>query len=401
MKIASCGFIKNKNLITKERVIDILLNDKKWQEIIDTINNQESLNLVTKAANNILTSGAQNIVIVGIGGSILAARAIYEYAKYELKLDRSIHFLDNLTSNFDTNSLPKDAFFIFISKSGKTIETLTQMCYIINHLSKSSVNISKHCLLITQNNNSEMGKIAHKNNISILPWSADISGRFSCFSNNSNLISILCGINIKDIFSNLTKYINTLINNEQFIDNINLSLNSVEQKCSSNILMTYDSRLSFFIDWYIQIWSESLGKENIGTMPSAALGPIDQHSKLQLFLDGPKDKIFTIFANHAKKNEVSLDWNLFDDCNIDYIKNNSIDEIIHASFYGTYQSMVMKNLPVRIVEYDPKISFIFEIMAYSMIETIIACHFFNVNPYNQPAVEKSKEILYNELNKKL
>jgi len=396
----SHGFLQKENVVDKNWIKKTLDSDEKFLEIkAIAADIQTAIDILNIGIS--ISASAKNIIFVGIGGSTLAGQAFNAFSSQNSR--NLIYFIDNLDKLSIIKTMESinlaESFFIFISKSGNTIETITQMCAIIENLiSNGFLNeIYEKCIAITANKSSSMGLIAKKYAIQTINWSGDVSGRFSAFSNNSNLINSICG---GDILQNLNIFINTIdefTESDEFVNHINFTISSIKNGIKSNILMCYNQQMSYFIDWYIQLWAESIGKNNIGTNPCKAIGTIDQHSKLQLFLGGPKDKIFTIIGPKNNNESADINWNLFENCDIDYLKNINMDKIVSAAFNGTIQSLRDKNLPVRYIQGNIDSIFLTQMMTFYILETILSCHYFKINPYNQPEVEASKQNLLNNL----
>lgn len=386
------GFLGNSKFVDIDWVKKTISSDQKFQEILESAKNEKKISSLLNTGISI-SAKYKNIVFVGIGGSTLAGKSFYGLLQNDLK--SNIYFIDNLDKksiNDTINKLPlKDSFFVFISKSGETIETGTQMCYIINTLKEAglSKSISDKCLCVTQNKDSKMKKIAHFYQIEIVEWDGDVSGRFSAFSSNSNLINAILGSDVKKICKRFINSVDFFLSSENFLKHLNFTISSLKNSISSTVLMCYSDNMSNFIDWYIQLWAESIGKNNIGTNPCKAIGTIDQHSKLQLYLDGPKDKTFTLIA---KKQNNSNDFNLSDFEKFG-IKSGNIEYINNSLFQGTVRAIQNENLPIRSFEVDEfDINFLTDFMTFYFLETVLCCWFFEINsPYDQPKVELAKK----------
>ncbi len=392
------GFLKVESYIDKAWIKKTLQDDEKFQEIITVAGDKKDISLMLEVGLSIANK-AKNIVIVGIGGSNLAAKAFF-YAKKEHENfpKNNIYFIDNLSSNSVDNILKKinikESFFLFISKSGNTIETVSQMILITDYL-KSSGLLSREivdiCLSMTAKKESYIGKISQEFGIEILDWSGDVSGRFSAFSNNINLINVICGIDIKKNLKYFLDLIDKLTESDEFLDRINFTISAMKNNISSTILFCYNENLRYFIDWYIQLWAESIGKNGLGTNPCGAIGPLDQHSKLQLYLGGPRDKIFTII------NPVSHKKTTLHSSSIKELSGVNIEKIVDAAANGTFLSLQEQNLPCNIINCEIDDKFITKMMTFYILETILSCHYFKINPYDQPEVEASKKYMRNAI----
>jgi glucose-6-phosphate isomerase len=381
------GFLKCENHIDSSWISSAIQKDDKLQEIINVAQNIKNIEKIIDLGIGI-SSKFKNIFIVGIGGSTLAGKALWHEYKNS---KNNLIFIDNLDYDTVMNSLKNnnidDSFFLFISKSGNTIETVSQMIVICQYLESfglSKQNINHQSLVITANKNSKMSELAAIYQIEILEWSGSISGRMSVFSNNTNLISAIIGVDVKQTLRNVINIIESLQNDSLFVDRMNSTISSIKQGLSTTVLFCYKQSYQYFIEWYIQIWSESIGKSGLGTNPCGAIGPLDQHSKLQLYLGGPKDKIFTIlnpvFQSHNKLESPVISN-----------KNASIEGILNSAANATHLALCDNNSPSYMINCKMDEYFMYKIMAFYMLETILCCHYFNLNPYNQPEVENSKE----------
>jgi len=155
--------------------------------------------------------------------------------------------------------------------------------------------------------------------------------------------------------------------------------------------MTYSDGLKFFGKWYLQLWAESIGKNNKGITPIHSVGTTDQHSQLQLYLDGPKDKFFTfITSNHSNKG-LNLHKQTMKENNIDYLIDKTMGDLMQAEQSATIETFKKNNFLFREIFIQEINEFsIGQLMALSIIETVATCIYFEVNPFDQPAVEQGK-----------
>ena len=238
----------------------------------------------------------QNIIVIGMGGSILGTKSIYSFFKKKIK--KNLFFFDNLDENlhiqFRQIKNLKNSCFIIISKSGNTLETIANFSIIF---SKSL--IKNKLIFITESKDSVLTNLANKFNAEIIEHKDFIAGRYSVLSESGMFPTALMGIDINK-FKNLRK----LIKNKNFVSSLIQNVASMYtlniQGVKSSVIFNYDSSLNDLSLWYQQLVAESLGKKGKGITPILSFGPKDHHSVLQLYLDGPKDKFFT-FMNLSKK----------------------------------------------------------------------------------------------------
>ena len=238
-----------------------------------------------------------NIIVIGMGGSILGTKSIYSFFKSRVK--KKIFFFDNLDlnliSNYEKIKNLKNSCFIVVSKSGNTLETITNLGVIF-----SKKIVKNKLVIITELKDSSLMNFADKHNAEVIEHKKFIGGRYSVLSESSMFPSALMGLNLKK-FKNLKtlirnkKFISSLIHNVAAIYTLNL------KKINNSIILNYNSNLNDLGFWYQQLVAESLGKKGKGINPVLSTAPKDHHSLLQLYLDGPKDKFFTFFSSYAKK----------------------------------------------------------------------------------------------------
>ena len=238
----------------------------------------------------------KNIVIVGMGGSILGTKSIYSFFKKKVK--KKVFFFDNLDTNlnlqFNKIKNLKNSCFIIVSKSGNTFETITNLSIVF---SKSL--LKNKLIIITEIKDSCLMNIANKFNAEIIEHKDFIGGRYSVMSEVGMFPAALMGLDITK-FKNLRN----LIYDKHFVSSLNHSVASIytlnTQGIKNSVILNYDSRLNDLCLWYQQLTGESLGKKGKGVTPIISTGPKDHHSVLQLYLDGPKDKFFTFFSSLEK-----------------------------------------------------------------------------------------------------
>ena len=337
----------------------------------------------------------KNFVVFGTGGSNLGARALINTLT---KQPKNILFFDNIDPlffqdeiiNLDLNTTG----FIIISKSGTTPETLSQFGSIIN-IAREKNNLDmlfKNCLVVTEFKDSPLFNIAKKNNCTLLEHKKDIGGRYSIFSNVGMIPAILAGLDVKKVHLGASK----VIENSDFLDTFKFA--QIFKFCSSNnyfsnVMMTYSDGLTYFGKWYLQLWAESIGKKDRGITALHAVGTTDQHSQLQLYLDGPKDKYFTfIKSNHSKKG-LKIDTEIMKEESVNYLINKTMGDLMHAEQDATIDTFKLNNFKFReILLSEINEEAMGGLMANSIMETIAACIYFEVDPFDQPAVEQGKAL---------
>ena len=354
--------------------------------------NSELLNLTIEKTES-FKQDKKKFVVFGTGGSNLGARALIN-----ILVDQpdNILFFDNIDPLFFQSQILKLDFattgFIVISKSGTTPETLSQLGTIVNIANEKNIlnTLYKNMMVITEFKDSALFNIAKKNNCLLLEHQDDIGGRYSVFSNVGMVPAIIAGLNVKKIHEGVAKLLNKNDFNNAF-KFAQMFKYSVSNNFSSSVLMTYSDGLNYFGKWYLQLWAESIGKQNRGVTALHATGTTDQHSQLQLYLDGPKDKFFTIIKSNYKNKGLLIDSQLMKNESIDYLVNKKMGDLMHAEQDATIDTFKLNGFKFREIFIETiDEENIGMLMANSIIETIAACIYFDVDPFDQPAVEQGK-----------
>ena len=359
---------------------------------LNVAKNSELLNLTIEKTES-FKQHKSKFVVFGTGGSNLGARALIN-----ILVDQpdNILFFDNIDPLFFQSQILKLDFattgFIVISKSGTTPETLSQLGTLVNIANEKNIlnTLYKNLMVITEFKDSALLNIAKKNNCLLLEHQDDIGGRYSVFSNVGMVPAIIAGLNVKKIHEGVVKVLNKNDFNNSF-KFAQMFKYSVANNFSSSVLMTYSDGLNYFGKWYLQLWAESIGKQNRGVTALHATGTTDQHSQLQLYLDGPKDKFFTIIKSNYKNKGLLIDSQLMKDESIEYLVNKKMGDLMHAEQDATIDTFKLNGFKFReifIESIDEEN--IGMLMANSIIETIAACIYFDVDPFDQPAVEQGK-----------
>ena len=346
------------------------------------------------------------IYVIGIGGSSLGTKAIYTFLRTSNNFKKRLFFLDTidpLRINYllDLGDL-NNSHFIVISKSGSTIEPISILKYL-----DTKIKISKYNCTVIAGENTALWEFASRNNLDKFLIPKNIGGRFSVFSPVGLLPLAMIGVDIQKLldgckmvhegFFNKGEYYDLIINKARFL---------VENKSrfAINIIFSYSSVFRDFNRWFVQLWAESLGKKNIngtrqGLTPISLIGPDDQHSFLQLIMDGPRDKTVTIFKIDNLKDESLIpDQEKFSCFDLDYLNNKSFNELINLQADSTYEAILQeKDIPcdkITITEID-EIN-IAKLMYRFLLLTSSVGSFMQINTYDQPGVELGKEILKNK-----
>jgi len=331
-------------------------------------------------------SNYNKIIIIGMGGSILGTKSIYSFLKKRIK--KKVFFFDNLDSNlyskFKKIKNLKSSCFIVVSKSGNTLETITNL----NILSSKSI-LKKKLVIITEIKNNSLTEIANKYNAEIIEHKDFIGGRYSVLSETGMFPASLMGLKI-----NKFKNLETLIRNKNFVNSLIKNVAALytlnEKGVSNSITLNYDSALNDLSYWYQQLVAESLGKLGKGINPIIAFGPKDHHSLVQLYLDGPKDKFFSFFNSSNKENKLKININTIPD-NFKFLKNKDVNSIVSAQQLALQNIFKLKKIPFRCFNFNVKNEEdLGKFFTFFVLETILLSKLMNLNPFNQPAVEQVK-----------
>lgn len=351
----------------------------------------------------------KNIVVLGIGGSTLGTYAIYKFLKHSKELDKKLYFLET-TDPIDIKSKLKsidlnDALFVVISKSGTTIETISIFKY-INSLIKCD---SKNTLIITESD-SKLNEYASKNSIKSFDIPKNVGGRFSVFSAVGLVPLAIVGIDIDELLRGAREVSSSFFTRNSFYERLLKKARffvEYKNRFNINVLFSYSSRLDGFNKWYIQLWGESLGKVDInqtrqGLTPIGIIGPIDQHSFLQLIIEGKRDKTLTVikvddFLSNLKIPKIALEGleelSYIDDLEFSYLINKQADATIE-SIYN------MGDIPCDVITIDSvNEASIASLMYEYELLTSLCAKFMYINAYDQPGVEAGKIILKDKLKK--
>ncbi len=364
--------INKKSLIVKKKLISILSSKN---EVINSL----SQNYKDFFNKKILQKykKANNYRIIGMGGSTLGAQAIYDFLKYKIK--KKFIFADNLHLNHTVNK--KKYTNLIISKSGNTIETIINANIL---LKKKEENI-----FITENKNSYLLNLAKKLQSDVIHHNNYIGGRYSVLSEVGMLPAELMGLNYKN-FRQLNNLVKNKLYMKTLVSNVEAIIFFLKSKKFNSIVINYDKQSTNLFNWYQQLVAESIGKEKKGILPIISVMPKDNHSVMQLYLDGFQNNFFTFFYSHEnnspkiKNSSVLLEQN--------FLKNKDVNQIMFAQKKATEIVFKKKNIPFRSFEIkrrDEKT--LGELFCFFILETILIGKVLKINPFDQPAVELIKK----------
>jgi glucose-6-phosphate isomerase len=320
-----------------------------------------------------------HIRIIGMGGSILGTESIYDFLKHKIK--KNFYFVNNLKTKINFTKKKKNYLNLIISKSGNTLETISNTNVIIKKKDKN--------VFITENKKSYLWLLAKKLKSEIIHHNNFIGGRYSVLSEVGMLPAELMGLDIKKF-----KQINNLVKNKNFINSLTLNVSNtiyfLKQKKFNSIILNYDESSENLFKWYQQLVAESLGKKKNGIFPMISSMPKDNHSLMQLYLDGPKNNFFTFFYVKKKNSLNIINKELLS--SHFYLKNKNTDQIMFSQKLATQNIFLKKNIPFRsfeILNRDEKA--LGELFCFFILETILIGRALKINPYDQPSVELIKK----------
>ena len=364
-----------------------------------------------EAAAKRLRENATDVVFLGTGGSSLGGQTLLQLADHNvpgvgaLRTNPRIHFLDNLDPLTFGEMLAKlplaTTKFVAISKSGGTGETLMQTMAVIEALRKAGLEPKIPELMLGL---SEPAKAGGKNGlrtmlehfkVPMLDHHTGIGGRFSVLTNVGLLPAAVAGLDIAAIRAGAAKAVAPVLANNAPADVPSAVGAALAVALSPTkpitVLMPYADRLAWLAKWYVQLWAESLGKDGKGTTPLAALGPVDQHSQLQLFIAGPRDKMFTIVTVGAKGKGPRMPADLAKLCGEETLGGKTIGDLVAAQGRATAETLAKNGCPVRTFHIEAvNEAAMGEFLMHYMLETMISARLLGVDAFDQPAVEEGK-----------
>lgn len=327
-----------------------------------------------------------SLAIVGMGGSILGSEAIYKFLREKIK--KKVYFFNDINtqkiSKFKKEVNINKTVFLIISKSGNTVETLSNL-FSLKILGKSKKNI----IIIAEKKDNVLYSLSRKLNLFYIEHKDYIGGRYSVLSEVGIIPAYLMGLNINKLRKNSKKYL--LSKNTKFLQDSTTKLANIllQKKITNLVFLNYCPELEKFLFWCQQLIAESLGKNRKGFFPVISNVPKDHHSLLQLYLDGPRDKLFHIFSSETKLKE-KINTKKYTN-QINYLHNKSLNKIKIAQKNALIKSFKKYKIPFRefkINRFDEET--LGELFSYYVLETAIVGKLIGIDPFDQPAVEQVK-----------
>ena len=363
--------IKKNSTLVKKNLISIL---KSKNEVLNSLSQNYKNNFTKKLLHKYKKK--IDYRVIGMGGSSLGTQTIYDFLKHKIR--KNFVFADNLQAAQIKKK--KKYTNLIVSKSGNTIETVVNANILIKKKDRN--------IFITENKDSYLFSLAEKLKSDIIHHNNYIGGRYSVLSEVGMLPAELMGLKASDF-----RQLNNLIKNKKFINslisNVSSTLYFIKKKKFNSVIINYDARSENLFNWYQQLIAESLGKKKKGLLPVVSNMPKDNHSTMQLYLDGFKNNFFTFFyVNEPNSEKIKNNTILSSQY---YLKNKNLSQITLAQRKATENVFKKKNIPFRSFEIkkrDEKT--LGELFCFFILETILIGQSMNLNPYDQPAVELIK-----------
>jgi glucose-6-phosphate isomerase len=368
-----------------------------------------------EAAIGALSEGTQTIVFLGTGGSSLGGQALAQFNGWNLpggadeaQRERPrTRFYDNLDATTLGRALAgldlATTRFVIISKSGGTPETLAQAVAALSAVRDAGLadRIPRHFLALADpaqgSRLSGLRQLAADLGFPVLDHEPGIGGRYSVLTNVGLLPAIVRGLDVRALRRGAAAVVDALVaaeSAEAFAPAVGAALAVGllrERGVKVSVMMPYADRLARFGDWYVQLWAESLGKGGEGTTPLACLGPLDQHSQLQLFMDGPREHLLTVVRAPSAGIGPVLDPDLCNRAGIGFLAGRALGDLVAAQAEAVPEALGRAGRPVRRIDLDRLDETAFgALLMHMMLETILAGRLLGVDPFDQPAVELAK-----------
>jgi len=350
----------------------------------------------------------KNIVIIGIGGSALGASAVYRFLDLVRSFEKKLHILDTtdpLVLGSKLNSFDmQDAYYCLISKSGGTIETVAVAKYIDNEIM-----LKRENSVVITDSGSMLEQFAHSRGISHFSIPDDVGGRFSVLSSAGLIPLALVGVDIKLLLEGAQKVRDAFFNDQGYCHSLMQKATFYAQHANTyniNCLFSYSEVFREFNAWYVQLWGESLGKKqrhselHVGLTPVGLIGPTDQHSFLQLIVDGKRDKSVTVIKIKEFDNPMKIPNSSFENMeSMDIINGYSFSELINMQADSMMEALhALDDIPLDIIEIESvNASEIGQLILYYELLTALVANMLDINAYDQPGVEMGKVILKEKL----
>ena len=367
-----------------------------------------------KMAALFLRDGATDIVFLGTGGSSLGAQAIMQLAGYRVPgcasgIGANIHFFDNLDAVTLVEAFARlplaTTRVLVVSKSGATPETMVQILCLISSLENAGLVPAHHIVALTEPGDMQgnpLFRLARMHRLMLLDHDPHVGGRYSALSNVGLLPALIAGLDGLAIRKGAGDVLQTVLAGDNGSPVIGAAVCVALQETRGmnvSVMMPYSDRLRLFAAWYVQLWAESLGKNGLGSQPVAAAGPVDQHSQMQLFIDGAEGRLVNLVFPATKGQGPRLPDTLSSDPMLGYLAGRTVGDVTAAQQFAAVEVLIRNGRPVRVFAVDRVDErTLGALMMHFMLETILAGFMMNVDPFDQPAVELGKMLTRDYLN---
>ena len=388
--------INNELLNKTNNILLKFKNDIKSNKIpiFSLINTDEDIDEIIKNAKYFnFDNSLTDFILIGTGGSSLGAEALIQaYSNQKLNKKINFHVLNSLDPNSVSKILnliqPKTSKFLAISKSGKTIETIALLLVVIEWLVEHDLKIAKSVMVMCENidnNDNDLMKIVNQYSLKVIKHE-NIGGRFSVLSSTGLLPAAIMGIDLYSIRNAARKSLRDIFDNNSLILSSSVFSKTDNLNRKLNCIIHYGDALSAFVNWYKQLWNESLGKDSKGSFLLTGQGSIDQHSQLQMWLDGPN------IANYTFIKVANSDGYKILESDKDFLLSGlTLGQIQNIMADSTFAALKENARSVRMISIsDITVENVVELMVKFILEVLVVAELMGVDPYNQNAVEKIK-----------
>ena len=364
---------KNRNILVKKK-LNLILKEKN--QVINSLSKSYKDSFSKKNINHF--NKKFDYRIIGMGGSTLGAQAIYDFLKKKIK--KNFIFVDNLNA-FTNNKAKKNLNNLIISKSGNTTETIVNTNILIKKNDKN--------LFITEKKESYLSLLAKKLKAEVIDHNNYIGGRYSVLSEVGMLPAELMGLNYRNF-----RQLNNLVKNKFFmkalISNVEATIYFLKAKKFNSVIINYDEQSTNLFSWYQQLVAESLGKEKKGILPIISIMPKDNHSVMQLYLDGVRNNFYTFFYSYENNSKKINNHSVL--LQQKFLKNKNVNQIMFSQKKASETVFRKKNIPFRSFEINKRDEkTLGELFCFFILETILIGKTLKINPFDQPAVELIKK----------
>jgi len=378
----------------------------KGQPLYETVLRRDDLKAAEPVVQHLLNN-TTDLCLLGVGGSGLGAQAVAQLKGWRTPgvMDRvgnlRFHVFDNLDGASFAHALAtldlRTTRFLIVSKSGSTGETLMQSLAVAEALTKAggAKYMKHHFAAVTEPTDNPVRRFATEIGCPVLDHPLDIGGRYSVLSLVGMLPAMLLGLDAVRMRDGALAVWNRIFQDDaaEPVEGAALAIAAAEAGFGELVLMPYGDRFERFGAWWRQLWAESVGKQGQGQAASTALGPVDQHSQLQLYLDGPNVRAFTVLSAAQKGEGPRPDRDFAERIGAGYLGGHALGDLVAAQTRATAETLARRGRPVRTMTVDSLDEHALgALFMHFMLETILAAKLMGIDPLDQPAVEEGKRL---------